>query len=111
MNPSRPVAYTAWMTANEAAENPQPDPVAFELRCLWDSLATARAEAANGVWSVDCEHLVLRIAFLTMHTKTPTPPGYVMASLITDGIYQAIHEAIGIPVEISTKLTAPETTP
>jgi hypothetical protein len=34
-----------------------------------------------------------------------------MPSLITDSIYQAIHDAIGIPVEISTKLITPENTP
>lgn len=75
------------------------DPVAWELHLLWSDLEMARHYAQNRTWSIGCEHITARIALLTRHHGTPTPWEQVAVSLVEEGIYQAINDAIGLPYE------------
>ena len=90
----------AIVIATEAfADGPPEDLVAYELGHLWDDLDTARRTAhPAGTWSMRCTDLAYRIARLTASTGNPTPWQQVPIPLIEDGIYQAIHRALGIEV-------------
>lgn len=84
-----------------AKNNPEPDALDFELANLWDDLNDARQRAINGVWSIQCDHIVGRIARLTLHTRRPTEWGDIQVDLLLDGTYEALHEAIGMPTPLS----------
>lgn len=75
------------------------DPVAWELVLLWDDLERARRDALNRIWSIGCDHITARIARLTRHIGKPTNWEQIGISLIEDGIYQAVSDAIGLPYE------------
>lgn len=62
-------------------------------------LEMARHYALDRTWSIGCENITSRIALLTRHYGTATPWEQVGISLIEDGVYQAINDAIGLPYE------------
>lgn len=66
-----------------------------ELACLWGDLEVARQYAHNGEWSVTCDGLVERIKDLTQ-VIGPTPWGQIQIPLLELGIYQRVHEELGI---------------
>jgi hypothetical protein len=71
------------------------DALAEELSFLWTDLQSARREALNGKWSMGCEWFEERIKTLTPLVG-PTPWEKLDIELIEDGVYQRIHEEIGI---------------
>jgi hypothetical protein len=70
------------------------------LQLAWDDLQSARREALNGRWSINCDGQVTRIIGLT-RLVGPTPWEQVSVDLILDGVYERIHEAIGTPTPLS----------
>jgi hypothetical protein len=72
---------------------------AHELKLLWDDLRSARRIAANGHWSINCDHLAYRIAVLTRALGKATPWQEIPVDLLADGIYQRMHDLMGIPYE------------
>lgn len=70
------------------------------LQLAWGDLQSARSSALNGRWSIECEYLVCRIVGLTKLVG-PTGWGDVPVNLILDGVYEQVHEAVGIPVLLS----------
>jgi hypothetical protein len=88
-------------SAIEALNEPPDDVLAYIQECAWDDLLKARRDAINGAWSIQCDSVVHRIAWLTKHTEKPTPWGDIQVDLLLDGTYEAIHEAIGFPTPLS----------
>lgn len=70
-----------------------------ELACLWNDLNDARRSAANGEWSMRCDHLVWRIEALTKHVGA-TPWEEIQIPLLEDGVYQRVHSGMGISVDV-----------
>jgi hypothetical protein len=70
------------------------------LQLAWHDLQTARGQAINGRWSINCDGQVSRIVGLT-GLVGPVPWEVVSVDLIIDGIYERIHEAIGTPTPLS----------
>lgn len=70
-----------------------------ELMRLWDDLHKATSEARNGCWSLGCEAAARRIAVLTRALGEATPWQQVQAELLEAGIYQRMHDLMGIPYE------------
>lgn len=70
------------------------------LELAWRDLQSARREALNGRWSILCESQVYRIIGLT-RLVGPTLWEKVDVDLILDGIYERIHEAVGMPTPLS----------
>lgn len=70
------------------------------LELAWSDLQSARHQALNGRWSIDCDGQVCRIIGLT-RLVGPLPWENVQVDLILDGIYERIHEAIGTPTPLS----------
>jgi hypothetical protein len=70
------------------------------LNLAWHGLQSARHEAMNGSWSINCDHQVTRIVGLT-RLVGPLSWGPVPVDLILDGVYERIHEAIGTPTPLS----------
>lgn len=70
------------------------------LKLAWDDLQRSRREAANGRWSMACDHQVDRIVGLTRLVGT-APWEEIQVELLLDGIYERIHEAIGAPTPLS----------
>ena len=66
-----------------------------ELSCLWADLQTARRSAYKGGWSMHCDWIVERIKTITPLVG-PTPWEQLDIQLIEDGVYQRIHEEIGV---------------
>jgi hypothetical protein len=66
-----------------------------ELSCLWTDLQTARRDAINGRWSMHCDWIEGRIKTITPLVG-PTPWTELDIQLIEDGVYQRIHEEIGV---------------
>ena len=66
-----------------------------ELSCLWADLQTARRDAHNGTWSTHCDWIVGRIKTLTPLVG-PTPWEKLDITLIEDGVYQRVHQELGI---------------
>jgi hypothetical protein len=88
-------------------EDPSVDPaIATELEYLWGDLSWALRGAINGVWSQQCDNLVWRIVLLTRHTGQPTPWGDVSIELLESGVYQALHDAMGIPAPVDMQRVA-----
>lgn len=88
-------------SAVDSLNEPPDDVLAYIQECAWDDLLKARRDAINGDWSIQCDSVVHRIAWLTKHTKKPTPWGDIQVELLLDGTYEAIHEAIGMPTPLS----------
>jgi hypothetical protein len=70
------------------------------LELAWDDLQSARHEAMNGRWSIRCDNQVCRIVGLT-RLVGPLSWEHVQVELILDGVYERIHEAMGMPTPIS----------
>lgn len=70
------------------------------LRLAWDDLQSARQAAVNGRWSMQCDGQVSRIVGLT---RIVGPAGWetVSVDLILDGVYERIHEGVGMPTPLS----------
>lgn len=68
-----------------------------ELLNLWSDLSDAIGAAINGVWSMRCSNVEERIKALTPLVG-PTPWDSVSISLLEFGVYQRIHEEMGIKV-------------
>lgn len=77
------------------------DPVAFELRCLWNDLDQAIRSAADGRWSVRCDNVVERIVRLTRHLGRPAPAREVPMTLLAHGVYRQVHEAMGVEAPVT----------
>lgn len=89
----------------ELAEAPEeyasPDAALRHLLDLaWGDLQRARHHALNGVWSMECDSAVHRIAGLT-RLVGPISWRAVQVDLILDGIYERIHAAIGTPTPLT----------
>lgn len=70
-----------------------------ELDDLWSDLQEARLRAANGRWSMECDHVQSRIEKLT-RLVGPTQWESVPLRLVEDGLYQRIHLDLGFEVDI-----------
>ena len=66
-----------------------------ELSCLWTDLQTARRSAYKDGWSMHCDWIVERIKTITPLVG-PTSWRQLDIGLIEDGVYQRIHEEIGV---------------
>jgi hypothetical protein len=75
------------------------DAARWELELLWDDLNNARRYAANGAWSMGCDHLVSRIGMFT-RLVGPTPWEKIQIPLLEDGTYQRIHAELGVEAEV-----------
>lgn len=82
------------------------DALTQEREMLWDDLNRARQFAINGVWSIQCATLCWRIANITKVLGHPIPPESVQVSLLLNGWYTELHEAIGIEAPISPETMA-----
>lgn len=81
-------ADTEWATPLSA--------LTWLLVCAWNDLQDARGRALNGKWSITCDHQVGRIVGLT-RLVGPANWEVVPVDLILDGVYERIHEAMGMP--------------
>lgn len=70
------------------------------LRLAWSDLQEARRNALDGRWSIACSHQVARIVGLT-RLVGPLSWEHVPVDLILDGVYERIHEAMGMPTPLS----------
>jgi hypothetical protein len=70
------------------------------LELSWNDLADAQRRARNGVWSIECEDYVSRIAGIT-RLIGPLPWGKVQVRLILDGTYEYLHAKLGFPTPLS----------
>jgi hypothetical protein len=66
-----------------------------ELSCLWTDLQTGRRDALKGDWSMHCDWIEGRIKMITPLVG-PTPWEQLDIQLIEDGVYQRIHQEIGV---------------
>ncbi|MFB4265333.1 hypothetical protein [Nonomuraea sp. GTA35] len=72
---------------------------AHELMRLWADLRSAIRNAASGYWSINCEQIAYRIAVLTRALGKATPWESIPVDLLADGVYQRMHDLMGIPYE------------
>lgn len=70
-----------------------------ELDCLWHDLDKAIRRAIDGRWSIECDGLQGRIERLTKLVG-PTPWEAIQIPLLESGVYQRIHEGIGVVAEV-----------
>jgi hypothetical protein len=70
------------------------------LKLAWDDLREERSRAANGRWSIACDGQVSRIVGLT-RLVGPLSWEHVSVHLILDGVYERIHEKMGMPTPLS----------
>lgn len=70
------------------------------LELAWDDLAEARRHAIDGSWSIRCDSMVDRIIGIT-RLVGPLSWEHVSVDLILDGVYERIHEAIGMPTPLT----------
>lgn len=70
-----------------------------ELSYLWTDLNTARQQAINGQWSMHCDWIVERIKTITSLVG-PTPWQDMEIKLIEDGVYQRVHEELGVDAPV-----------
>lgn len=68
-----------------------------ELVCLWSDLSEHMESAIKGRWSIACDNTEHRIKRLTPLVG-PTSWDEVSISLLEFGVYQRIHEEMGITV-------------
>lgn len=84
----------------EALTEPvEDDPIMSEMESLWGDLEEAKRHARNGVWSMGCDYAIYRIVRLTRHAGRPVPADAVPFTLLLDGTYTHVHEAMGIEPE------------
>lgn len=67
----------------------------LELQYLWHDLDDALMSAYNGVWSIGCENIVLRILTGTA-VLPPVAPEFVPWRLFRGGLYKALYGLVGI---------------
>jgi hypothetical protein len=70
-----------------------------ELMRLWGDLFWAMRDALNGGWSVSCEDKARRIAVLTRALGRAAPWEEVQIDLLETGVYQNLHDQMGIPYD------------
>jgi hypothetical protein len=70
------------------------------LELAWHDLEDARHTALNGRWSMACSGQVARIVGLT-RLVGPLSWEHVPVDLIVDGVYERVHEAMGMPTPLS----------
>lgn len=70
-----------------------------ELVHLWGDLDRALMEARDGVWSIACESITRRIVALTRTLGRPMRWEQVQASLLAKGVYQQVHDLLGMAYE------------
>lgn len=70
-----------------------------ELSRLWNDLHVAIGRAHGGCWSVECENTAYRIACLTRALGRATPWGEIQLELLESGIYQRMHDLMGVSYE------------
>jgi hypothetical protein len=91
----------AVIQADETEEYATPDSALRWLLVLtWTDLQSARGNALNGRCSMACDDLVCRIVGLT-RLVGPLSWGHLDVDLLLDGVYERIHEAIGVPTPLS----------
>lgn len=83
--------YSAFTCLEEAATD--------ELMRLWSDLAYAMYVAHGGCWSGGCGDAAYRIAVLTRAIGRATPWQQVQIELLETGIYQRMHDLMGVPYE------------
>lgn len=66
-----------------------------ELENLWGDLNGAMNRAANGQWSIECDHLASRIGTIS-HVVGPVDPGSVQMPLLLNGTFDRLHSEWGI---------------
>lgn len=76
-----------------------------ELVCLWGDLKEARNRAYRNAWSMGCDNIVERIKALTPLVGS-TLWGEVPIALLEDGIYQRVHEDLGVEVTVDMAAVA-----
>lgn len=81
------------------------DAVRRELECLWDDLYSATRAAIRDGWSINCDHLRWRIETLTRFVG-PLPWENVQIPLLESGVYQRIHQEMGVTVEVDMQRVA-----
>lgn len=69
------------------------------LELAWNDLYSVRRRALNGRWSMDCDSQVCRIIGLT-RLVGPLSWEHIQVDLLLDGVYERIHEAIGMPTPL-----------
>jgi hypothetical protein len=79
--------------------------VCDELEYLWGDLDDAINYALNGRWSIRCDGLEDRIKTLTQLVG-PTPWEKIPLLLLENGVYQRIHDDLGIRVVVDTDRVA-----
>lgn len=84
-------AHSAFVTLEDAATD--------ELMRVWGDLAEAMDRAHGGCWSGGCEDAAYRIAVLTRALGKATPWQEVQIELLETGIYQRMHDLMGVPYE------------
>lgn len=72
--------------------------VTDELEYLWNDLDNAMRYAINGTWSIQCDELADRIKTLTQLVG-PTHWESVQIRLLENGVYQRIHDELGVEIE------------
>lgn len=72
---------------------------AHELKLLWDDLNSASMVASTERWSINCDNVAYRIAVLTRALGKATPWEEIQVGLLIDGIYQRMHDLMGVPYE------------
>lgn len=80
-----------WISLEDAAVD--------ELMRLWGDLHAAMRDARDGCWSVACEGVARRIAVLTRALSRATRWQEVDVDLLENGIYQRMHDLMGISYE------------
>jgi hypothetical protein len=70
-----------------------------ELEALWTDLRKAIDSAINCTWSIEALHIKGRIQKLT-RLVGPTPWEAIPIPLLEQGIYQKVHEEIGVTAEV-----------
>lgn len=70
------------------------------LELAWGDLQRARERAADGRWSMECDGQVGRIVGLT-RLVGPLSWENVSVDLILGGVYEQIHEGIGLATPLS----------
>ena len=81
----------------EAVTDPLDGILEDVLEGYWSTLEDQLRNAINGAWSLGCATTVYRIARLTRLVGRPLPWDRVPISLLLNGWYERIHEALGKP--------------
>lgn len=75
------------------------DAAVEELTRLWGDLHEQMRWARNGCWSIGCENVAYRIAYMTRALGRAARWQDMQIELLETGIYQRMHDLMGIPYE------------